>query len=614
MELLLDNLKNTFFKGKPSEEKVSDMSDTRLLVQIIIVGGLSFLMGRLALYYSLTPCAIALMTVLMSRGKAHIYALPVALLGMLSAFRTGCDYQAEMIALVICTVIFFFSITKRITLFYRALITGGIMVTAKTAYFLWAGLFFLYNGFRVALELLILFTFISIFNSFFQTIDKGLTKEKNPLEVISVFSMVIMISVAGLGISAIGPISPLHLMALLLTILVGNYMGSTEGAVVGILTGIIGMLVVSDSPALAGILGFCGIISGFFKGQKRLLTGVCFAGLVLTFDILNGQTSLYFSVYEPILAAIIFILLPRSVMCHLNQWFSIIRQDDQYYEITARKRVKEQLKDYQEVFEKLSLCCRSSGNFSPAGDIVSQQFKGMSNALTMMINEMTWKQEPLVSKRPGYKMEIGIAGYAKEDKVSGDSYLCTGFEDNGYLIVLSDGMGKGVRAAEESTLTVKMLHNLLKAGFEVELALRMINSILLLKSTDEIFSTLDMAYINLLTGKARFFKIGAAASYLKRGDEVKTIKVPALPMGIINRISVESLSFQLRRGDQIIIASDGIEDAEREENKSDWLKTAIEEIRSKDPQTMADLIINKAVQRYGLREKDDMTVIVAVVE
>ena len=88
----------------------------------------------------------------------------------------------------------------------------------------------------------------------------------------------------------------------------------------------------------------------------------------------------------------------------------------------------------------------------------------------------------------------------------------------------------------------------------------------------------------------------------------------ALPLGIIEKVPVESISMQLKKGDELIIVSDGITEAEKGTDGLEWVKSAILEIRSKDPQTMADLIINRAVQKYGLRKKDDMTVIVALVQ
>jgi stage II sporulation protein E len=109
------------------------------------------------------------------------------------------------------------------------------------------------------------------------------------------------------------------------------------------------------------------------------------------------------------------------------------------------------------------------------------------------------------------------------------------------------------------------------------------------------------------------FKIGAAATFIKRGDKVETIKVSALPMGIVDSIRISHIELQARRGDEIIIVSDGITEADRTDGQMEWIRETIEHIRSRDPQTMSDLIVNKAMERYGLKEKDDMTVITAIV-
>lgn len=612
MELLLDNLKNALFKGK-HRTKAAVIPEKRLLIRIAVIGGLSLLIGRAALCYSLEPCAIALITVLMAKSKANIYALPLICFGMVTAFGTGYDYFGDMIAIVCNTVVFFILGTKKLTLIIRALIAGFIMVLTKIAYYLFAGLFFLFDGLTVAIEVIVLFIFIYVFYEFFSMLENRKTSESKPIEIISVYAAVIMVSAAGLGVIDLGPVSHLHIIALLLTLIIGNNMGPAEGALTGILTGVFMIFAAFDTPALAGILGCCGVIAGLFMGQGRIVAGICFGGLALSFGLIKGYPGLYLSIYEPLIAAAIYILIPPKFVDIISKWFSEIKQDDNYYELKGRRRVKEQLKDYRDVFHKLALYCSSFGEYNPARDIAAQQFKGLANSLERIGEDLTLRPEPIVQRVPKYELQLGVASYAIEGKVSGDSYLCTNIREGEYLIALSDGMGRGVRAAEESTLTVNILHNLLKAGFEAELALKMVNSILLLNTSEEVFSTVDMGFINLYTGRARFFKVGAATSFIKRDGTVKSIKVSALPMGIIERIPVESISLQLRRGDQIIIVSDGIADADRGEDGLEWVKESISEIRSKDPQTMADLILNKAIQRYGLREKDDMTVISAIV-
>lgn len=54
--------------------------------------------------------------------------------------------------------------------------------------------------------------------------------------------------------------------------------------------------------------------------------------------------------------------------------------------------------------------------------------------------------------------------------------------------------------------------------------MRTINSLLLLRSTEESFVTIDIAVINTYSGEVEFLKIGSAPSFIKRVREVATIK------------------------------------------------------------------------------------------
>ena len=208
-----------------------------------------------------------------------------------------------------------------------------------------------------------------------------------------------------------------------------------------------------------------------------------------------------------------------------------------------------------------------------------------------------------------YRSEPAWAGYAGEQGVSGDSVLWEELPDGNFVIVLSDGMGKGRTAAAESSLAVTTVIQLLKAGLDAELVLKLLNSILLLNAEKEVFSTIDLGILNQKTGKMKFYKIGAAPTFIKRQNkQVESLNVSALPMGIVEGIHIDYVETSLSPGDQVILISDGVTDSKREDAEMKWLTETIMGIRSKDPQTMCDLIMNRAVENYGLREKDDLTV------
>lgn len=210
-----------------------------------------------------------------------------------------------------------------------------------------------------------------------------------------------------------------------------------------------------------------------------------------------------------------------------------------------------------------------------------------------------------------YKVNSGVARISKGN-ISGDSYSFLDLNDNKHMIALSDGMGTGERAAKESMATITLLEQLMEAGFSKNIAIKTINSVLMSKSLDEAFSTIDLSIIDLYTGRAEFIKIGATPSFIKRCDgEMEVIETSSLPAGIINDIAIDSKSIKLRDGDIIVIISDGILDVDKNLiDKNIWVKDILKEIQSRNPQVIADEILDRAIERSNNKIGDDMTVLV----
>ncbi|WP_425447829.1 stage II sporulation protein E [Dethiothermospora halolimnae] len=197
--------------------------------------------------------------------------------------------------------------------------------------------------------------------------------------------------------------------------------------------------------------------------------------------------------------------------------------------------------------------------------------------------------------------------------VSGDSYTF-GEKSNNYYAVLSDGMGMGEKANQESDITITLLEKFLEAGFDKELALKTINSILVLKSTEEIFATIDMSMIDLYRGKTQFIKIGSAPTFIKTKKGVKVIDTHSLPVGILKDVDFQIYEEQLEDGDIIVMMSDGVLDAnDTVEDKEGWMKDVIDNINSVNPQSVANKIINESGKYCNLENRDDMTVLVTKV-
>ncbi|MCK2005804.1 stage II sporulation protein E [Peribacillus frigoritolerans] len=214
-----------------------------------------------------------------------------------------------------------------------------------------------------------------------------------------------------------------------------------------------------------------------------------------------------------------------------------------------------------------------------------------------------------------FTVETGVAHAAKGGGlVSGDSFTTMEIGCGKFAIAISDGMGNGERAHFESTETLKLLQKFLQSGIEEKIAIKSVNSVLSLRTTDEIFSTLDLAMIDLQDARAKFLKICSIPSFIKRGDRIIKIESSNLPMGIIQDFDVDVVSEELKAGDILIMMSDGVFDGPSHvENIEFWLKRKIKEMETDDPQEISDLILEEVIRTKGIID-DDMTVVTSKIK
>jgi stage II sporulation protein E len=209
-----------------------------------------------------------------------------------------------------------------------------------------------------------------------------------------------------------------------------------------------------------------------------------------------------------------------------------------------------------------------------------------------------------------FKILTGIARAMKES-VSGDNFSILKLESGEFMIALSDGMGTGKTAGDESETVMALLEQMIEAGFKAETAIKLINSSLVLKSDRQTFSTIDMSIINLFTGMCEFIKIGAAAAFIKRDHWVETISSTTLPIGMFGNVDYDTVTKKLYEGDIIIMLTDGVLDCIDELNKEAFMEKIIMEIKSSNPQEIANRILERTLSQSNYVPRDDMTVITA---
>ena len=183
---------------------------------------------------------------------------------------------------------------------------------------------------------------------------------------------------------------------------------------------------------------------------------------------------------------------------------------------------------------------------------VGEQYGFLADYLEALADDLSRRPEYHCPRfRPEVAMSTRSCG-----EVNGD--LCSWFPGTGnqYFVLLCDGMGTGEAAARESREAVQLLRQMLSVGFPAEYALRSLNSLCLLREFPGC-ATVDLAQIQLDTGRTRVYKWGAAPSYLLAAGQFRRIGTASPPPGWSqqSRERVDRLS--LGGGEVLILLSDG---------------------------------------------------------
>ncbi len=141
---------------------------------------------------------------------------------------------------------------------------------------------------------------------------------------------------------------------------------------------------------------------------------------------------------------------------------------------------------------------------------------------------------------------------------SGDSHMIRRIDDDRLIAMLSDGMGSGDAAAEESARALRLMWHFLRADIPVENAADCANRSLLMRADDEIYATLDLCVLDLQRGRAEFTKLAASRTILLRGSRAIPIDGAHLPLGIIEGVRGDVRDVRVQGGDIIIMGSDGL--------------------------------------------------------
>ncbi|HIZ07572.1 MAG TPA: SpoIIE family protein phosphatase [Candidatus Eubacterium avistercoris] len=211
-----------------------------------------------------------------------------------------------------------------------------------------------------------------------------------------------------------------------------------------------------------------------------------------------------------------------------------------------------------------------------------------------------------------YSVYYGIARMMKEgEQLSGDNFSFLPLDNGKFVMSLSDGMGCGVQACRESEMVIDLLEKFLEAGFHPETAIRMMNSAMVTHGENNLFSTVDVMQADLDTGQCEFYKIGASATFIKRGSQIECITGDDPPVGVFSKMDIHTIRRKLENGDFVIMVSDGVLDHLHVKDAREAMTDILRSLDTKNPDQMAKQILERILLFTGGQAKDDMTVLTA---
>lgn len=566
----------------------------------IILILLTFLMSRVPLLGDTFPAAIAFVAYMVSRNTLYIYLAVPSAAGIFLCIGNGCDAWGELIAMCICAILFAAARNIKLELWQRGIVASAAVVTCISVYRLVT-----LSVYKTGLEMLLLegalvFVYIFIFAAVTEAMEKSTGGELALAGLVSASLLV----VCGMGMGFfIWPI------IIFMTMCVTVYLDLGSSSVVIAASGIYAALINETQWGLMITLLISAFAASFFRKFGVAAIAAVFVFVCVVLKSVESGIVLGSENYSLFLAASLFMVLNwkfgRKIRKVVIMFSSEAVSEAEEKAEKAENILKIQVWEMKELAELYSTYVDSRSMLSTQFSITRQIIEETGRRAE---NEMK-SSAKLISEK--FDADVAVAQCAAVGQINGD---CCGWQDIGdskSVLVISDGMGKGKKAATESLMVTKTIIGLLKSGVNTELTLKMINTIMVMKDDEDSYATVDLVVLDRMTGKAKFYKIGAAPTLIKRKNKIEEVKLSAVPLGIVNGLKIRYMDVFLKKGDCIIMMSDGVSDGGDGKGALQNIKDLVQKIRTENPQSICDLILNQSIDSYVGRERDDLTVLVA---
>ncbi|MGM0622192.1 MAG: PP2C family protein-serine/threonine phosphatase [Bacteroidota bacterium] len=182
------------------------------------------------------------------------------------------------------------------------------------------------------------------------------------------------------------------------------------------------------------------------------------------------------------------------------------------------------------------------------------------------------QQAILPKKFPPFPEEPNFDIYASmvaAHEVGGDFYDFFLIDKNRLGFVIGDVSGKGISAALFMAVSRTLIRATGLKGDSVSECMQYANSLLCKESVSSMFVTVFYGILNTKTGEVDYVNAGHNPPYLLSADRISKVEMTdGLALGVLDDFKFESKKLHLKKGDQLLLYTDGVVEAFDKEEKA----------------------------------------------
>lgn len=171
----------------------------------------------------------------------------------------------------------------------------------------------------------------------------------------------------------------------------------------------------------------------------------------------------------------------------------------------------------------------------------------------------------LPKKIPPFPNEPNFDIYASmvaANEVGGDFYDFFLIDKHRLGFVIGDVSGKGISAAIFMAVSRTLIRATGLKGDSVSECMQYVNNLLCTESVSSMFVTVFYGILNTQTGEVEYVNAGHNPPYILSSGGISQVEITnGLALGVLEDFSFESKKIQLKRGDQLLLYTDGVVEA-----------------------------------------------------